>query len=458
MNGSEVVLDWTPARLDRSKPKYLALADLIESEVALGALRDGDRLPAQREIARSLDITIGTITKAIREAVQRGVVTARTGSGTFIRVNATAPEPRLPGPDLSLNVVPGHPCRPFVEAALAELAKRKAVEDLYRYETAAGSAAQRRLFSRWLGTRGLEAEADRVLLTHGGQHGLAACFAALTRPGDTVLCEQWAYTGIRRLADINHVGLEGVRLDREGMTPQSLQQRLAETGATVVICSAVMQNPTTATMSLERRRQIVELCERAGAVLVEDDIYGHLSGEPHPPMAALGRNVIHVASLSKCIGPGARLGTLAAPEALVPALANALVAWHWTAPVWWAALFEVMFTSGAFETCLAAHRSEIGRRNELYATVVGERPHATLPTYHVWQAIPPAWRPEDFVAELAADGVRVSPAHHFAVGSETEQPGHVRVCLGGGDLDQLRHQLVKFRNVLSAPLPGTTIS
>ena len=92
---------------------------------------------------------------------------------------------------------------------------------------------------------------------------------------------------------------------------------------------------------------------------------------------------------------------------------------------------------------------------------MGVTTSTTLPSYHVWQPVPGPWRCDDFVSELSAAGVRVSPAQHFsasyhALGTQD----HVRICLGGGDdNDLLRDQLVKFRNVMLArPRSSATIT
>ena len=451
-------MDWRPDMLASGKPKYLALVELIEGDIAAGELRDGDRLPPQREIADRLDLTVATITKAIGEAARRGLVTARTGSGTFVRIAPTTAT-TANSLDLSLNVVPLQPVKRYLDEALAELGRRRATDEVYGYEAATGSAAHRATMARWLKARGLPAKVDNILLTHGSQHGLSACFRALTRPSEIVLCEQWTYTGIRRLAEASYVRLEGVAMDAEGLIPGALLERLKATEAKMVICSAVVQNPTTATMSLERRKTLAEICDRAGAILVEDDIYGHLSGEDAPPIAALApRTVVHISSLSKCLAPAFRLGTLTAPDHLAPSLADALVTLHWTGPALWASLFEVLLVDGAFETCLSSHRDEARRRMNLYAEIVGERSRSTLPSYHVWQSLPAPWRSDDFVTELAAEGVRVSPAHHFSTGPASADQAYLRICLGGGEPDPLRQQLLRFRAVAERPRVTATIS
>ncbi|MFG1463698.1 PLP-dependent aminotransferase family protein [Xanthobacter sp. DSM 24535] len=451
-------MTWQPNISGSKKPKYLALVDALERDIRSGVLRDGERLPPQREIAAGLDITIATLTKAIQEAARRGLVTAKTGSGTFVRGADETPAANRQVFDLSLNTVPSAPSKPFIDAALEAIARRRDSETLFGYEPAAGSEAHRAMMAKWLSQNDFAPTPDSLLLTHGGQHALAACFHALTRPGDVILCEQWAYTGIRRLAELCHVRIEGVAMDEEGLDPDDLAAKLRKTSPRFVICSATLQNPTTATMSLERRRKIVAACAAANVLLVEDDIYGALAGVALPPLAALaGDRVIYVSSVSKCLAPGARLGALVAPDDLIPALQNALMSLHWTGPTLWAELFGHMLEAGTVERCIAAQQKEALHRLALFRDVVGIPASTTLPSYHTWLRIPESWSVDGFMAGLLTAGIRVSPAQHFAVSPPFEQAGQfIRLCLGGGDdIELLKEQLRRFRTVLSG---GTDIT
>lgn len=455
-------MTWLPTIADTTKPKYLALVEVLERDIATGSLRHGDRLPPQRVIAQRLDITIATITKAFREAARRGIVTARTGSGTFVRVGEEIASDERPGPDLSLNTVPSAPSKPFLDAALEEVGGRRASELLCSYESAMGSEPHRAGMAKWLRKRGLPVSPAEVIVTHGGQHALAACFQALTRPGDTILCEEWTYTGIRRLAELNHVKVRGVAMDGEGLEPASLKAKLKATGAKVVICNPCVQNPTTTTMSLARRLEVAEICAAESAWLIEDDIYGVLAGDDVPPIAALDReHVVHFGSVSKCIAPGMRLGTLVAPDNLLPSLANALVSLQWTAPTFWVETFLHMLDNGLADRCVAAHRKEAARRMALFDEVIGFNQTTTdFPSYHVWHAVPSPWRADDLAAEVQSVGVRVSPAQHFAAEPiEGRRGDYIRVCLGGGDdTDLLRMQLIRLKTVMQARPLLTTIA
>jgi DNA-binding transcriptional MocR family regulator len=277
-----------------------------------------------------------------------------------------------------------------------------------------------------------------------------------------VLCEQFTYAGIRRLGDLNQVKIEAVAMDDHGLEPSDLARKLKKTGAKMLICTASVQNPTTASMPAERRRKVAAICREHGAVIVEDDIYGVLSADPIAPIAAFDREItIHISSVSKCISPGIRLGTIVASDHYLPVIQNALVALQWTAPSFWVELFASMQESGTVDRCIAANQKEALRRLQIFKEVTGLKPSTSMASYHIWQAVPDAWRLDDFISELLTLGVRVSPGHHFAVQPQFERErSYIRICLGGGDgTDQLRDQLAKFRAVFGArPRLSATIA
>lgn len=424
-------MTWTPRIGDSGKPKYQALVDAIEADIAAGALRDGERLPPQRAIASALGVTIATVTRAFGEATRRGLVSARTGSGTFVRV-PEMPEADPAQPlDLSLNTVPSGPAKPFLVEVLSTIAADRSAGELFDYGPAAGTERHRKAMATWFGRRLPGPRLAEVALTHGAQHGLSACFAAFVRPGDTVLCETWTYTGIRRLAASAHARLVGVRTDAEGLCPDSLADELKRTGARVVMCSPAVHNPTAATMSLARRQEMVAVCRRFDALVVEDDIYGMVSGDPAATLAMLdpGR-AVYVSSVSKCVSPGLRLGLVVSPPHLAASLQDKLVALHWTAPTFCAEVFTRLVETGGADGCVAEHQREMAHRLELSREFLGEAVIPSLPSYHLWLKAPPDWRLDDIVADLSGRGVRVSPSSNFLVDDSRTAPAYVRACLG----------------------------
>ncbi|MDB5411860.1 MAG: Transcriptional regulator, GntR family [Rubritepida sp.] len=435
--------------------KYENLVAYLEDGIGSGRFRPGERLPNQRELATQFGVTIATITRGIGEASRRGLVIARPGTGTFIR---TTPEPAAPpdltseGIDLRLNSVP-FPAglRASLAEVLTELARDGRPEDIFGYQPATGAARHRAMVARWLQPRGLEASPERLLLTHGAQHALSACLAALTRPGDTVLCEAWTYAGFHRLAAEAGIRLVGIAMDGEGMLPEDLARQIRATGASLVLCSPAVHNPTMITMPLRRRREILEACRGTPAMLLEDDVYGHLAGDGIPPLAQLDPDrAIYVTGMSKAIAPAFRLGAVQAPARIRSAIQEALHVQHWVAPNFYAEVLARLVESGAAAASRNEHREEMRRRLAIAAAVLGPGRFAAppLPSYHLWLPVPPPWRLDDFVRGLVQRGVRVLPSTHFAAGGAV-LPAHIRACLGALEPAVLRQAFTAIGHLLT---------
>ena len=105
--------------------------------------------------------------------------------------------------------------------------------------------------------------------------------------------------------------MQGVEIDAEGMLPQALADALgsvAPSDGKAVYLSPTLHNPTTATMSLERRQAIVEICRKAGAWIIEDGVYAAAFPDL-PELSALAPDIsLHVNGLSKSLGPGLLIG------------------------------------------------------------------------------------------------------------------------------------------------------
>ena len=86
---------WVPDISGADGPIYLAIADAIETDIGTGALARGDRLPPQRELAYQLGITLGTVTRAYREAERRRLLRGETGRGTYVAPESQPVSPLL---------------------------------------------------------------------------------------------------------------------------------------------------------------------------------------------------------------------------------------------------------------------------------------------------------------------------------------------------------------------------
>jgi 2-aminoadipate transaminase len=167
-------------------------------------------------------------------------------------------------------------------------------------------------------------EVDGVLITHGSQQALDLVVRALVEPGATVVLADPAYVGALQVFRLAGARLAPVPSDFNGLRVDVLADRLrAGERPALVYVVANFDNPTGATLSLERRIVLAELADHYGFVVVEDDPYGELrwDGEALAPISAFTDRAVTLGTFSKIVCPGLRIGYSVAP----PRLANAMV-------------------------------------------------------------------------------------------------------------------------------------
>ena len=163
------------------------------------------------------------------------------------------------------------------------------------------------------------ADAERVQIVSGSQQALDLVAKALLDPGDRVVLAAPTYMGALRAFDPYEPEYLTVASDEDGLLPGSLEAALKR-GPKLVYVIPNFDNPRGTTMSLERRRNLLESAGRHGVLIFEDDPYGQLrfEGEPLPSLFELAPDrVVYSSTLSKTVAPGLRIAWLvAAPELL----------------------------------------------------------------------------------------------------------------------------------------------
>jgi len=169
--------------------------------------------------------------------------------------------------------------------------------------------------------RGMVIDPERVVVVNGSQHGLDILLRLLAEPGDTVLVEAPTYFGALQSFLAQGVRLVGVPVDDEGMDVKRVEFMLARYRPRFIYTVPTYQNPTGATMNLERRERLLALAQQYQVPIVEDDPFGDLyfHEPPPPPIKALDRygHVLYLSTFSKNLSPGLRVGWLVASGPLV---------------------------------------------------------------------------------------------------------------------------------------------
>ena len=250
-----------------------------------------------------------------------------------------------------------------------------------------------------------DAHPDNVVVTVGSQQALDLLTRVFVDPGDVVLTEGPTYVTAINTFAAYQARVVHVSMDGDGLVPDALREtltRLAAEGARVKLLYTVptFQNPAGITLTASRRAEVLEICRRAGVLVVEDNPYGLLSftGEPVRAMRADDPDgVVYLGSFSKTLAPGMRVGWALAPAPVAARLVLAAES---------AILSHSMFTQLAVERYLAtqpwpeqikAFREMYRDRRDAMLTALAE----TMPAGATWT------RPEGgfFIWLTLPDGV-----------------------------------------------------
>ena len=270
--------------------------------------------------------------------------------------------------------VPAPECVPVEE--LAECA-RAAVQDdgatILSYGAAGGYAPLRRQIAEEHGV-----SPQRVVLTNGSLQGFALLAQVLAGGGQRVLVEAPTYD--RPLKILGSVGAEVVpiRCDDEGLDVDALEAELSRgRRPAFVYVIPTFQNPTGRTLSVERRRQLVELAGKHDLLVVEDDPYGavRFEGDAPPTLFELdgsGR-VAYSSSFSKTVAPGIRVGYFVLPERLAHAVESAAASTYITPALLSQATVHEFLRRGHLERNLQLVRSLLRARRDALVSALEDR-------------------------------------------------------------------------------------
>jgi 2-aminoadipate transaminase len=206
-------------------------------------------------------------------------------------------------------------------AQMTRIAQESAAEAL-QYGPTEGFAETVDCILQVMGAEGMLPDPDDVIVTTGGQQAIDLICKTLLDPGDVVVCEAPTYPGAVPVFCSYQAEVVQIDCDEDGMRIEELEAVLARLDGEgrrpkFVYSVPSFQNPAGVTLSLERRRRLVELARQRELLVVEDNPYGLLrfDGEALPPLYQLdgGDFVIYVGTFSKILSPGIRLGWAVAP-------------------------------------------------------------------------------------------------------------------------------------------------
>jgi DNA-binding transcriptional MocR family regulator len=421
-------------------PKYQCIAAAIETAISEGRLQNGDQLPAQRELADALRVTLGTVSRGYAEARRRGLLQGEIGRGTYIRTSERGfdlhhlhnrtdwGDTGTIHFDLNFPVTEGDP---DLAAALLTLGKNKSLQELLHYRPTAGLGRHRESACRWISHLGLRVKPENLFITTGVQHGLQTVLLSQMNPGDALAVEQLTFPGIINLAHQLNLRLVPIAMDSEGMKPEALEAAARQHAIRGVYLIPTHQNPTTVTMPEKRRIEIAETVRKLGLFILEDEVYACLETQPLPMLCDIApERTFFVTSLSKALAPGLRIGYLAVPHDKRSDIEAAMAATIWMHPPLTAELAGLWIEDGtAIRVAEVKRQAAIRRATILIQNLPQAVLHYRPGGLHLWCTLSAPWRADMFAREAERQGVQLIPAASFSANPVPCQEA-VRICIG----------------------------
>ena len=425
------------------KARYIRLADMLSTAIQEGKLAPGTKLPTHRAFAEQFSVALATATRTYGELERRGMIVGEAGRGTFVRdlglpptlrVRQTASDGLI---DLVFNMPGDAADAGMLRAGLRRLAAAGDLEAMLRYQPHGGRTHERRIIAENLASTLGPIDPDCLLITSGGQHGLATIALGLFRRGDRIATDTLTYPGFKSIAALQGLDLVPIEGRRGLMDPDDLERQCRARKLRAVYLMPTVHNPLGSVMDETTRLRLIEVARAHDLLLIEDAAYAFLETNPPPSLFALApERTIYVGGFSKSIATGLRLGYLIAPTTHTDRFLEAIRATTWNAPALISGLVTSWVEDGTLASSEEARRRDGAKRQRLCRTVFdGSIILAHRNAGFAWLPLEKGVRAEPIVTRLKEHGISASGAEPFA--TTVAVPQALRLAFGGVQKDQL---------------------
>ena len=294
-----------------------------------------------------------------------------------------------------------------------------------QYGVTEGYQPLRDTIAKWMKDKeNIGREFDSVLITSGATQIMDLVTKVLCNEGDTVICEEPSFIGSLNCFRSYGCKLKGVPVEADGMDIDALEKTLSETdNAKFIYTIPNFQNPSGATMSLEKRKRLYALARQYGVIILEDNPYGDLrvTGENVATIKSMDEDgiVVYAGSFSKILAPGIRVAYCIAPQAITAKMTvgkqaedvhtpmlNQMIVYEW---------FKNYDVNAHIKKIQDIYRKKLGLMCDLIDEELGDfveyvRPEGGL---FVWCKLPDSVNMLDFVRRAVEKKVAVVPGTAF---------------------------------------------
>lgn len=317
---------------------YIQIADAIISAIKDGKLQSGDPLPGSRLLATQLKVNRNTVIDGLEVLLVEGWLVSKERKGTFVAdhlPNVKEVKRKIPllaekhirlKPEIIFDDgIPDTRVAPISELAGAyrQIFNRKGRWQMMGYSEGSGDLDFRTAIVQMLNyKRGMRLSSEEIFVTRGSQMAMYLSAHCLLKPGDKVVVENPGYKPAWLAFQSAGADLLPVNVDAEGLDIEEFKILLRKHKAIKAIyITPHHQFPTTVTLSLPRRLELISLSNKYGFTIIEDDYDNefHFGQRPILPVCSFenAENFIYVGTMSKIVAPALRIGYLATSNDLI---------------------------------------------------------------------------------------------------------------------------------------------
>lgn len=348
--------------LDRSSvvPLYLQISNCLVSAISSGIISPGTKLPGTRELAGLLHLHRKTVIAAYDELYAQSWIEVTPKKGSRVAQNLpgikalawndnpatgyegkmavnfytsphVVPFPTYPPVPVDVIVDEGLPDARLAPLDLLYREYRSRLKSSYTAKLAQGSATgspllRESLVSYLSESRGLQIEANNIMITQGAQMGIYLAASLLLKSGDKVIVAEPNYFLANKVFLQTGAELLHVPADDQGMDIKAVEDLCSRHQIRMLYVIPHHHHPTTVALSPQRRMHLLELASRYNFAIIEDDYdYDfHYSSAPYLPLACSkheGR-IIYIGSFSKSLSTNVRIGFMVAHASFIEEAGN----------------------------------------------------------------------------------------------------------------------------------------
>ncbi|CVK19745.1 PLP-dependent aminotransferase family protein [Sporomusa sphaeroides] len=477
-----LLIDWAPNPKD-SLPLYQQISEYVKNKIATGEWPINSKLPPQRTLARIFQVNRSTLTIALDELIADGLLESKLGSGTWVANNtwsllsSTPPNNWTSYLDRGIHLPNLHTIQEINHLEFnpkviclstgelsPEIFPKTMMDSILRklpdrihalgYEEPRGLLFLREQISMYLSSFGINASPASIMIVSGALQALQLICSSLLPKESTILLEKPSYLFSLKLFQSMNMDLCGIPLDEEGMNMEPISFHKKHKNVNLLYTIPCFHNPTGITMTKERRKSIINICQKEQLPIIEDDVYRELWLDTPPPipLKALEKEglVLYLGSLSKSLSPGLRIGWIVGPEPVIERLADIKMQTdygssslsQWAAAEW--------LTSGLYQTHLEEVRTQLRIRRKVACNAL-EAHFSDIATwqipkggFYIWLILNQAVSMQKLFKEALNNGLLIHPGNIY----DTLSNRHLRLSYSYASLPEMENGLFRLSELI----------